>query len=42
VRIGIALGLFIESVEVRGHLCVDGGIVDLFPVVRSAIWTAFP
>ena len=31
VRIGIALPLFIESVPARGHLYVDGGIVDLFP-----------
>lgn len=31
VRIGIALPLFIESVGVRGHLYVDGGIIDLFP-----------
>jgi predicted acylesterase/phospholipase RssA len=31
VRIGIALPLFIESVDVRGHLYVDGGIIDLFP-----------
>ena len=31
VRIGIALPLFIESVNVRGHLYVDGGIIDLFP-----------
>jgi len=31
VRIGIALPLFIESVTVRGHLYVDGGIIDLFP-----------
>jgi len=31
VRIGIALPLFIESVPVRGHLYVDGGIIDLFP-----------
>ena len=31
VRIGIALPLFIESVEIRGHLYVDGGIIDLFP-----------
>ena len=31
VRIGIALPLFIESVRVRGHLYVDGGIIDLFP-----------
>jgi NTE family protein len=31
VRIAIALPLFIESVEVDGHLYVDGGIIDLFP-----------
>jgi len=31
VRIGIALPLFVESVEVRNHLYVDGGIIDLFP-----------
>jgi len=31
VRIAIALPLFIESVPVRGHLYVDGGIVDVFP-----------
>jgi NTE family protein len=31
VRIGIALPLFYESVPVRGHLYVDGGIIDLFP-----------
>jgi predicted acylesterase/phospholipase RssA len=31
VRIGIALPLFIESVDVNGHLYVDGGVVDLFP-----------
>ena len=31
VRIGIALPLFIESVEVGDHLYVDGGIIDLFP-----------
>jgi NTE family protein len=31
VRIGIALPLFIEAVDVRGHLYVDGGIIDLFP-----------
>ena len=31
VRIGIALPLFIESVRVRGHLYVDGAIIDLFP-----------
>jgi NTE family protein len=31
VRIGIALPLAIEAVEVHGHLYVDGGIIDLFP-----------
>jgi NTE family protein len=31
VRIAIALPVFIESVEVDGHLYVDGGIIDLFP-----------
>jgi NTE family protein len=31
VRIAIALPVFIESVEVDGHLYVDGGIVDLLP-----------
>lgn len=31
VRIAIALPLFIESVDVRGHLYVDGGIIDVFP-----------
>jgi NTE family protein len=31
VRIGIALPVFIEAVPVRGHLHVDGGIIDLFP-----------
>ncbi len=31
VHIAVALPLFIESVEVRGHLYVDGGIVDVFP-----------
>jgi NTE family protein len=31
VRIAIALPLFIESVEVNGHLFVDGGIIDLLP-----------
>jgi len=31
VRIAIALPLFIESVRVRGHLYVDGGVVELFP-----------
>jgi NTE family protein len=32
VRIAIALPLFIESVEIDGHLYVDGGIVDVFPL----------
>ena len=31
VRIAIALPVFIESVEVDGHLYVDGGIVELLP-----------
>ncbi|HYB23502.1 MAG TPA: patatin-like phospholipase family protein [Solirubrobacteraceae bacterium] len=31
VRIGIALPLFVEAVEIGGHLYMDGGIVDLFP-----------
>ena len=31
VRTAIALPLFIESVDVQGHLYVDGGIVDAFP-----------
>jgi NTE family protein len=31
VRIAVALPLFIESVEVNGHLYVDGGIIDLLP-----------
>ena len=31
VRIAIALPVLIESVEVDGHLYVDGGIIDLFP-----------
>lgn len=31
VRIAIALPVFIESVEVRGHLYVDGGLVELLP-----------
>lgn len=31
VRIGIALPVFVEAVPVRGHLHVDGGIIDLFP-----------
>ena len=31
VRIAIALPVFIESVEVGGHLYVDGGIIDLLP-----------
>ena len=32
VRIAIALPLMIEAVEVGGHLYVDGGIIDLFPL----------
>lgn len=31
VRITIALPPFIEAVEVRGHLYVDGGVVELLP-----------
>ena len=31
VRIAIALPVFIESVEVDGHLYVDGGIIELLP-----------
>lgn len=31
VRIAIALPLFIESVDVDGHLYVDGGIIELLP-----------
>lgn len=31
VRIAIALPVFIESVEVDGHLYVDGGVIDLLP-----------
>jgi NTE family protein len=31
VRIAIALPVLIEAVEVRGHLYVDGGIIDLLP-----------
>lgn len=31
VRIAIALPLFVEAVPVRGHLYVDGGIIDVFP-----------
>jgi NTE family protein len=31
VRIAIALPVFIESVEVNGHLYVDGGIIELLP-----------
>ena len=32
VRITIALPPFIEAVEVRGHLYVDGGVVELLPI----------
>jgi NTE family protein len=31
VRIAIALPVFIESVDVDGHLYVDGGLIDLMP-----------
>jgi hypothetical protein len=31
VRITIALPPFIEAVKVRGHLYVDGGVVELLP-----------
>lgn len=31
VRIAIALPVFIEAVEVNGHLYVDGGIIELLP-----------
>lgn len=36
VRVAIALPLFIESVSVRGHLYVDGGIIENWPA-RPAI-----
>jgi NTE family protein len=36
VRVAIALPLFIESVPVRGHLYVDGGIIENWPA-RPAI-----
>jgi predicted acylesterase/phospholipase RssA len=32
VRITIALPPFIEAVEVRGHLYIDGGVVELLPI----------
>ena len=32
VRVAIALPLFIESVEVGGHLYVDGGVIEVWPV----------
>ncbi|MFC1850052.1 patatin-like phospholipase family protein [candidate division CSSED10-310 bacterium] len=32
VRVSIALPLFVESVDVGGHLYNDGGIIDIFPV----------
>ncbi len=35
VRVAIALPLFIEAVPVRGHLYVDGGIVDVFPAAPA-------
>lgn len=31
VRVAIALPLFIESVEVHGHLYVDGGVIEVWP-----------
>jgi NTE family protein len=31
VRVAIALPVFIESVPVRGHLYVDGGIIEVWP-----------
>ncbi len=31
VRVAIALPVFIQSVPVRGHLYVDGGIIELWP-----------
>ena len=39
VRITIALPVFIESVEVRGHLYVDGGLIELLPYpARRRAW----
>jgi NTE family protein len=32
IRVAIALPLFIESVPVRGHLYVDGGIIEVWPI----------
>jgi NTE family protein len=32
VRVAIALPLFIESVPVHGHLYVDGGIIEVWPI----------
>ena len=40
VRIAIALPVFIESVDVDGHLYVDGGIIELLPaepILRDGI-----
>ncbi len=31
IRMSIALPLFVESVEMDGHLYVDGGVIDPFP-----------
>jgi NTE family protein len=31
VRVAIALPLFVESVEVHGHLYVDGGVIEVWP-----------
>ena len=35
VRIAIALPVFIESVDVDGHLYVDGGIIELLPAAAD-------
>lgn len=32
VRVAVALPLFIESVPVQGHLYVDGGIIEVWPI----------
>ena len=34
VRVAIALPLFVQPVELDGHLYADGGTVDIFPVDR--------
>lgn len=41
VRIAIALPVFIQAVEVDGHLYVDGGIIDLLPaepILRAGVF----